>query len=49
MGGASKRKHIFVEDDMTRDDDTVRAEVKTAIPFVVRGLAKEETASGARR
>jgi hypothetical protein len=40
-GGASKGKHIFVEDDMTRDDDAVGGEVQTSVPFVVRGVAKE--------
>jgi hypothetical protein len=34
-GGASKGKYIFVEDNMTRDDDVVRGEVKAAIPLVV--------------
>jgi hypothetical protein len=34
---------------MTRDDDAVGAEVQTLIPLVVRGVAEEETASGARR
>jgi hypothetical protein len=32
---------------MTRDDDVVGCEVKTAIPLVVRGVAKEDVASGA--
>jgi hypothetical protein len=40
-GGASKGKHIFVEDDMTRDDDAVRGEVQTPVPLVVRRVAKE--------
>jgi hypothetical protein len=48
-GGASKGKHIFVEDDMTRDDDAMGGEVKTAIPLAVRRVAKEEAASGAWR
>jgi hypothetical protein len=48
-GGANKGKHIFVENDVMRDDDAVGDEVKTAIPLVVRGVAKEEAASGARR
>jgi hypothetical protein len=38
-GGASKWKHIFVEDDVTGDDDVVGSKVKTAIPLVVRGVA----------
>jgi hypothetical protein len=48
-GGVSKGKYIFVENDVTRDDDAVGCEVKTAIPLVVRGVAKEEAASGAWR
>jgi hypothetical protein len=48
-GGASKGKHIFVEDDMTRDDDAVGDEVKKVIPLVVRGVAKEAATGGARR
>jgi hypothetical protein len=34
---------------VTRDDDTVGGEVQTLIPLVVRGVAKEEAAGGARR
>jgi hypothetical protein len=34
---------------VTKDDDAVGCEVKTTIPFVVRGVAKEEAASGAWR
>jgi hypothetical protein len=48
-GGACKGKHIFVEDDVTRDDDAVGGEVQTPIPLVVRGVVEEEAASGARR
>jgi hypothetical protein len=40
-GGASKGKHIFVEDDVTRDDDAVGGEVQTPVPLVVRRVAKE--------
>jgi hypothetical protein len=47
--GASKGKHILVEDDVTRDDDAVGGKVQTPIPLVVRGVAKEEAAGGARR
>jgi hypothetical protein len=49
QGGASKGKHIFVEDDMTRDDDAIGGEVKTEIPLVVKRVAKEEAADGAWR
>jgi hypothetical protein len=33
---------------VTRDDDAVGGEVKAAIPLVVRGVAEEEAAGGAR-
>jgi hypothetical protein len=34
---------------VTRDDDAVGGEFQTPIPLVVRGVAEEEAASGARR
>jgi hypothetical protein len=49
VGGSSNGKHIFVEDDVTRDDDAVGGEVQIPIPLVVRGVAEEEATSGARR
>jgi hypothetical protein len=48
-GGASKGKHIFVKNDVARDDEAVGGEVKTAIPLVVRRVAKEEATGGAWR
>jgi hypothetical protein len=48
-GRASKEKHIFDENDTTRDDNEMEAEAKTAIPLVARGVAKEEATSGAWR
>jgi uncharacterized protein (DUF2147 family) len=39
-GGANKEKHIFVEDDMTRDDDAVGGEVKTVIPPCGQGCSQ---------
>jgi hypothetical protein len=48
-GGASKGKHIFIENDVMGDDDAMGGEVKTTIPLVVRRVAKEEAASGAWR
>jgi hypothetical protein len=47
-GGASKGKHIFVENNMTRDEYEVGDEVKTVVLLVVRGVTEKETASGAR-
>jgi hypothetical protein len=40
MGRASKGKHIFVEDDVTRDD-AMGEEVKTGRPLVVRRVARK--------
>jgi hypothetical protein len=34
---------------VTRNDDAVGGEVQTAIPLMVRGVAKEEAAGGVRR
>jgi hypothetical protein len=34
---------------VTGDEDVVGGKVKTAIPFVVRGVAKEEATGGVRR
>jgi hypothetical protein len=48
-GGVSKGKHIFVENNVTRDEDAVGDQVKIVIPLVVRGVAKKEATSGARR
>jgi hypothetical protein len=48
-GGANKGKHIFVEDGVSRDDDVVGDKVNTVIPLVVKGVAKEDAASGVRR
>jgi len=48
-GGLSRhRKGVFIKDNMSRDDDTIRLEAKTAVPFVIRGIAKENAQSGAR-
>jgi hypothetical protein len=46
---ASKGKHIFVKDNVTRDDDAVGGEVQTPVPLAVRRVAKEEASGGARR
>jgi hypothetical protein len=47
-GGANKGKHIFIKNDVTRDD-AVGGEVKIVIPLMVKGVAKEEATSGARK
>jgi hypothetical protein len=38
-GGASKGKHIFVKNNVTRED-VVGDEVKTVIPLMVKGVTK---------
>jgi hypothetical protein len=48
-GGASKEKHIFVENEVTRDEYVVGDEVQTSIPLVVRGVTEKEAPSGAKR
>jgi hypothetical protein len=35
MGRSQQGKHIFIEYDMTGDDDAMGGEVKTTIPLVV--------------
>jgi len=48
-GGLSRQwKGVFIKDNMSRDDDAIRLEVKTAVPFVIRRIAKEDAQSGAR-
>ena len=48
-GGLSRhRKGVFIKDNMSRDDDAIRLEVKTTVPFVIRRIAKDDAQSGAR-
>ena len=44
----SKRKGSFIEDDMPRDDDSICGEINAAVSFLMSGVAKEDTESGAR-
>jgi len=39
----SERKGSFIKDDMPRDDDSIRGEIKAAVSFVVSGIANEDT------
>jgi hypothetical protein len=48
-GGASKGKHIFVENNVMKDEYEVGDKVKIVIPLVARGVTEEEAASGAGR
>jgi hypothetical protein len=34
---------------MLRNNDPIRVKIKTAIPFVIYGISKENTKGGARR
>ena len=43
----SEREGSFIEDDMPRDDDSICGEIKAAVSFVMSGVAKEDTESGA--
>jgi hypothetical protein len=47
-GRGGKKEIRLVENNVTRDEDYVGGEVKTLIPLMVGGVAKEDTASGAR-
>jgi hypothetical protein len=53
-GGGNGRRYRerevkFVEDNVTRDEDSVSREVQTSVPLVIRGLPKEDTMSRSRR
>jgi hypothetical protein len=48
VDGASKRKVIFMKDDMTRDEDAVGEEVKAMVPLVIKGVTEKRTMSEAR-
>lgn len=41
-GGGCKREHVFVKDDMARDDDSARGEIHAAVTTVVGRVAKED-------
>jgi hypothetical protein len=48
-GRRGKGEIQLVEDDVTRDEDSVGREVKTPVPLTVGGVAEEDTASGEGR
>jgi hypothetical protein len=48
-GEEPARENSFVENDEMVNDDAVGEEVKATILLVVKGVAKEEATSGARR
>lgn len=39
---------MFIKDDMPRNNDPVRSEVKTPVPFVIVRIAKEDAQRGTR-
>ena len=43
----SEREGNFIEDDMPRDDDSICGEINAAVSFLMSGVAKEDTKSGA--
>jgi hypothetical protein len=47
-GGGGKREVRLVENNVTRDEDSVGGEVKTPIPVMIGRVAEEDTTSGAR-
>jgi hypothetical protein len=47
-GGGGKGEVRLVENNVTRDEDSVRGEVKTPIPLMIGRVAEEDTTSGAR-
>jgi hypothetical protein len=46
-GRGGKGEIRLVENDVTRDEDSVGGEVETPIPLMVGGVSDEDTASGA--
>jgi hypothetical protein len=46
MGRGSKREAGLIKNHVSRDDQVVCGEIKVAIAFVIRGVAKEDTPGG---
>ena len=47
-GGGGKREVRLVENDVTRDEDSVGGKVKTPISLMIGRVTEEDTVSGAR-
>jgi hypothetical protein len=45
---SGKGKGSLIENDTARNDDLIRMKVETTIPFVMVGVAKEDTQGGTR-
>jgi hypothetical protein len=41
-------KNCFIEDDVTRNNDTMRLNVETTVPFVIAGIAEEDARDRSR-
>jgi hypothetical protein len=48
FGSRREREIHLVEDDMTGDQETMSGEVRTPVPFVIRGVPEGDTTSRAR-
>jgi hypothetical protein len=46
MGRGSERKAGLIKNHVSRDDQAVCGEIKAAIAFVIRRVAKEDTPGG---
>jgi hypothetical protein len=46
MGRVSEREAGLIKNHVSRDDQTVCGEIKAAIAFVIRRVAKEDTSGG---
>jgi hypothetical protein len=41
-----ERKHVFIEDNISRNKDSIRRNMKTLVTFVLRAISKEDTLFG---
>jgi hypothetical protein len=43
-----ERKHIFIEDNISRNKDSIRTNMKTLVTFVFRTISMEDTLFGTK-
>jgi hypothetical protein len=43
-----ERKHVFIEDNISRNKDSIRRNMKTLVTFVLRAISKEDTLFGTK-
>jgi hypothetical protein len=43
-----ERKHVFIEDNISRNKDSIRRNMKTLVTFVLRTITKEDTLFGTK-